>query len=335
MVIAIIGILVALLLPAVQAAREAARRSSCLNNMRQIGLALANYESAQGAFPEGHVSVLEYIDPSTGAKRVGEEAFSVYSWVTRILPYLEESSVYSTIDFKVPFYTQVNNGVENPYHHIFFDTLKCPSDIDVGLISDFYGARGNYAANAGIGFLWMNDRSPDQCENANPFAAISTPGSHVSRCPNNKSSMLHLGPFQVNRPLKLRKVSDGTSKTVGISEIRLVEGQDTRGSLHFSAGVLYMHDVPPNATQLTFNNVTSEWKDWTRFCEAEQGFAPCRDNDQEWRGRWHHVARSSHVGGVNSMLLDNSVRFVSDDVDPIIWQAYATLDGEEVVGDLR
>ena len=333
-VIAIIGILVALLLPAVQAAREAARRSSCLNNMRQVGLSLTNFESSQGTLPAGHVSVLEYIDPATGTKRVGTEAFSVYSWVTQILPYLEESAIYDTIDFKVPFYTQVNNGVENPYHHIPFETLKCPSDIEPGLISDFYGERGNYAANAGIGFIWMNDRTPDQCQNANPFAGASTLGSHVSRCPGNKSSMIQLGAFQVNRPLRLSKVSDGTSKTVAISEIRLVEGEDTRGSLHFSAGVLYMHDVPPNATQLTFNNVTSDWEDWTRFCVEDQDLAPCRDNDQEWRGRWHHVARSSHSGGVNTLLVDNSVRFVSDSVDPVVWQAYSSIDGEEVAESL-
>ena len=333
-VIAIIGILVALLLPAVQAARESARRSSCLNNLRQVGLALVNYESAQGAYPEGHVSIDQYVDPATGSLNTASEAFSAYSWVTRILPYLEESAIYSTIDFKVPFYLQINNGVENPYHHIFFDTLKCPSDIEVDLISEFYGARGNYAANAGIGFIWMNDRTPDQCENANPFAAVSTTGNHVERCPNGRSSLLFLGPFQVNRPLKISKVSDGTSKTVGISEIRLVEGQDTRGSLHFSAGVLYMHDVAPNATELTFNGVTSDWEDWTRFCVSEQDFAPCRNNDRQWRGRWHHVSRSSHPSGVNSMLLDQSVRFISDDVEAEVWQAYATIDGGEVVEPL-
>lgn len=328
-VIAIIGILVALLLPAVQSARESARRSSCLNNMRQIGLSLANYESTNGVMPEGHVSVDSYIDPRTGSPNNASEAFSAYSWVTRILPFIEEASLHSKIDFKVPFYLQIENGVEFPYHHIFFKTLECPSDVDVELISDFYGARGNYAANAGIGFLWMNDRTPDQCENRNPFATVVTPGAHVSRCPGNQSSMLHLGPFQVNRPLKLARATDGTSKTVAVSEIRKVEGQDTRGSLHFSAGVLYMHDVTPNATERTFNGTTGAWKDWTRFCE-EQEIAPCRNNSRQWRGQWHHVARSPHPGGVNTLLLDVSVRFVNDDVDIDVWQAYATLSNEEV-----
>ncbi|MEQ8849983.1 DUF1559 domain-containing protein [Botrimarina sp.] len=333
-VIAIIGILVALLLPAVQSAREAARRSSCLNNLRQVGLSLANYESSQGVLPEGHVSVIEYVDPATNQRVQGSEAFSAYSWVTRILPYLEESSIYSTIDFKVPFYLQIANGVANPYHHIEFETMRCPSDEDVGIISDFYGARGNYAANAGIGFLWMNDRTPDQCGNNNPFATIEPVGNHVDRCPSGRSSMLHLGPFQVNRPLRLAKITDGTSKTVGLSEIRLVEGQDTRGSLHFSAGVLYMHDAPPNADQVTRGGRTSAWPDFTRFCIENQDYAPCRANREQWRGQWHHIARSTHPGGVNSMMLDQSVTFVTDDVEPALWQAYSTFNGEEVVEPL-
>lgn len=333
-VIAIIGILVALLLPAVQAAREAARRSSCLNNLRQVGLSLTNYESGQRTLPAGHVSVLEYIDPASGNKVTGTEAFSVYSWITQILPYMEESAIYDTIDFKVPFYTQINNGVENPYHHIPFETFKCPSDIEPGLISDFYGERGNYAANAGIGTLWMNDRTPDQCQNSTQLALIFEPGSHVSRCSSNKSSLLHLGVFQVNRPLRLSKVSDGTSKTVAVSEIRLVEGQDTRGALHFSAGVLYMHDIPPNATDLVIGSADRSWPDQTRWCAEDQDLAPCEANDEEWRGEWRHTARSTHSGGVNSLLVDNSVRFVADSIDPDVWRAYSTIDGEEVVESL-
>ncbi|MEO0529995.1 MAG: DUF1559 domain-containing protein [Planctomycetota bacterium] len=335
-VIAIIGILVALLLPAVQAAREAARRSSCLNNLRQVGLALVNYESAQGVFPEGHVSSDQFIDPITGVKSMASEAFSMYSWVTRILPYLEESAIYNDLDFEVPFYQQAIGGVENPYHLIFFETLKCPSDIDVEIINDFYGARGNYAGNAGIGYLWANDRTPDQCGNNNPLAALYPRGNHVDRCAGGTSSMIALGPFQINRPLRLAKASDGTSKTSAVSEIRVIEGRDTRGSLHFSPGVLYMHDATPNATQITLNGITSTWQERTRFCINEEDIAPCRQSDSDsWRGQWHHVARSPHPGGVNSMKLDTSVRFVSDDIDPVVWQAYATLNGEEVVGDLN
>ena len=335
-VIAIIGILVALLLPAVQAAREAARRSACLNNMRQIGLALSNYESAQGVFPEGHVSALQYTDPITGVTANASEAFSMYSWITRILPYIEEVAIYSDLDFEVPFYLQANGGVENPYHLIAFETFQCPSQEEVGIISDFYGARGNYAGNAGLGNLWMNDRTPDQCGNINPFAFILETGNHVDRCPSGNSSMLFLGPFQVNRPLRLSKASDGTSKTSAISEILLVEGRDTRGSLHFSAGVLYMHDAAPNATQTTYNAVTNDWPDYTRFCESDQELAPCRNNDSgSWRGRWHHVSRSPHPGGVVSMTLDTSVRFVVDDVDLDVWRAYGTLNGGESVGSLN
>src|SRR5205809_5891458 len=91
-VIAIIGLLVALLLPAIQAAREAARRSQCKNNLKQIGLALHNYESARRGFPPGFISNAAAINgPGTGPG---------WGWGAFILPYLEESSVFQQIDFK-------------------------------------------------------------------------------------------------------------------------------------------------------------------------------------------------------------------------------------------
>lgn len=278
-VIAIIAILVALLLPAVNAAREAARRTQCINNMRQIGLGLLNYESTAGSLPPGD-------------RRTEQPVNSLYSWVTLTLPYLEETAVYNTIDFTIPFYQQIDTA-EN-YHHIFFDTFLCPTDIRVDLVNDFYGARGNYAANAGIGFLRMDDPTPDQ------------------------ATLVELGVFLVNKGTKLNQISDGLSKTAGISEIRKVAGQDTRGVLHFSAGALYMHDFTPNADTM----------DRTRWC-IRSDVAPCRPTAEEWRGPWRHTARSAHPGGVNVMALDNSVRFVSEDIELDVWQAACTPRGSE------
>ena len=134
-VIAIIGILVALLLPAVQSAREAARRSQCLNNIRQIGIALMSYESANKRLPNGSTRY---------------DGFSRNSWVTLILPYIEETGLYNQIDLSIPL-DEVN---DNPdiifnYHHIPFATFRCPSQEQIGLVNNWYGARGNYAANVG------------------------------------------------------------------------------------------------------------------------------------------------------------------------------------------
>jgi hypothetical protein len=121
----------------------------------------------------------------------------------------------------------------------------------------------------------------------------------------------------------MSQFNDGTSKTAALCEVRNVEGQDTRGVLHFGAGVLYVHDFPPNYVVL---------KDKTRWCQSTD-YAPCLATPQDWRGDWRHFARSAHPNGVNLMMVDTSGRFVSDDVDEDIWKALATPEGEEVISD--
>ena len=112
-VIAIIGVLIALLLPAVQAAREAARKASCKNNLRQLGLAVLNYESTNGELPPGY----EYLAGDEGNVRG-------YSWASRILPYLEQRALYDRIDFNKPVFDDVN--IEARIQSI--PTLLCPTD---------------------------------------------------------------------------------------------------------------------------------------------------------------------------------------------------------------
>src|SRR6476646_10711529 len=119
-VIAIIGVLVAMLLPAIQSAREAARRSQCTNNLKQLGIAIQNYESARKELPPGHRMT-----------KVGTDIDSLGSWVTVILPYLEESALFSQIDPKIKFFEQtvdVGKGEFEKTHHIFLPSMACPSD---------------------------------------------------------------------------------------------------------------------------------------------------------------------------------------------------------------
>lgn len=333
-VIAIIGILVALLLPAVQAAREAARKTSCLNNMRQVGLALMNFESANRELPPGATQRNASADPT------------MFSWITQIMQYVEEAGAYDQADWQIPLGERDDNG--NTAHHIPFETFQCPSDEPVGIVNDFYGARGNYVANAGIGWVWMHNPEsfsdyPYQCRpssEVNPFArlyandpygtGVSEEPNHWSRC-SNGSALYRLGTFLFNRPLKLARAVDGTSKTAAISELITVEGRDTRGTMHFGAGALYMHDVAPNAKQVTLLGTTSLWRDSTRYCINDNPSAPCQESKGTWRGEWNQAARSLHKGGVNLVRLDASATFISDDIDLAIWHAMATPDGEELV----
>lgn len=299
-VIAIIGVLVALLLPAVQAAREAARRSQCLNNMKQIGVALMNHESTYKALPKGSTRT---------------NGFARNTWATRLLPFLEQSAIFSQIDLSMSIEDVNDNDNIFNFHRQFITAYQCPSDERVELVTEFYGARGNYAANAGIGFMWMNDESTEQDQGGHPHPL------GLFNNPNHKSSMLALGVFLVNRGRSLGQITDGTSNTVAISEVRNVPGSDTRGVLHYGAASMYMHDFTPNFTG---------GFDRTRHC-INVDYAPCLPSQQIWRGSWTHTSRSAHPGGVNSLMLDSSVRFVSNGVDELLWKQVATPDGGEVL----
>jgi hypothetical protein len=255
----------------------------------------------------------------------------MYSWVSSVMPFLEEASLYDTVDWLVPLGVRNAQVPPDTSHHIPFETYFCPSDLRVGITNSWYGARGNYAGNVGIGVIYMNDTSPTQdCA----FAHLNTgysckkgphwpPTQRNPKYPN--SSLKAFGTFMVNKGRRMAEFPDGTSKTAAISEVRNIPGQDTRGVLHFGAGVLYMHDYPPNYVDLP---------DRTRWCPLDApDYAPCQPTDEEWKGRWRHFARSGHPNGVNLLMVDTNGRFVSDDVDPLLWNAIGTAEGEEVISD--
>jgi prepilin-type N-terminal cleavage/methylation domain-containing protein/prepilin-type processing-associated H-X9-DG protein len=336
-VIAIIGILVALLLPAIQAAREAARRSQCGNNLRQLGIAVLNFEQSKKGLPPGHRMT-----------KVGTNIDSLGSWVTQLLPYLEEGPIFSQINQNELFFQQtsdIGKGEFEQSHHIFLPSMVCPSDpagtgMALGLIDDHYGARGNYAANGGWsdpgpGFndcgIWMNE--PD-------WQMIGNNGAGYNSCTNGvqypnpgggrpiKSALAGYGPFLVDRMLKLSQVTDGTSHTVGFAELLKEPGQDMRGCLHWGGGCLYLHSEPPN----------SSYADRARYCAVSDTdpTAPC-SKTPDWPGAHKLAARSAHSGGVNVVMLDGSTHFIANDVDSIqhgqntpgVWQALSTYSGSE------
>lgn len=336
-VIAIIGVLVALLLPAVQAAREAARRAECTNNLKQVGLAMMNYESARGTLPIGD---LRQRTASTGIDSLG-------TWITLTMPYMENGNLYQNMDFTQPYYANGSiNGVPN--HHVFLEGHLCPSDVEVGLIEwnqSRYGARGNYVGNVGWSDhehgIWVDVIDWRQ-GNSQGFSLFPK-GALRYKNDNGQtvvSNLLGFGPMLIARGLKLREVTDGLSNTVAASEIRKWEGDDTRGALHFGGGALYMHTYPPN-----LQGASDEEIDRTRFCaELPQSESQCTETSG-FEG-WHRLTpRSNHPGGVHVLLLDSSTHFVSDDVEsfslenyqnlvrdtqPRVWQAISTFNGEEV-----
>jgi prepilin-type processing-associated H-X9-DG protein len=264
----------------------------------------------------------------------------MFSWISVMMPYLEEASLYGQVDWTKPLGERYDATPPDKSHHIQFASYTCPSSEPVEIVNNFYGARGNYAGNVGIGTVWMNDTSPTQdCA----YASLNTsygcmPHKYWFNAPKQNpeapnSSLSRFGTFMVNKGRKMSEFEDGTSKTAAVSELLTIPGTaddgssngDTRGVMHFGAGSMYMHDFPPN--YVDSNQVN---KDQTRYCVAND-VAPCKHTDFDWKGDWQHTARSAHNGGVNMMMVDTSVRFVSDDIDLDTWKAMSTPRGGEVV----
>jgi prepilin-type N-terminal cleavage/methylation domain-containing protein len=327
-VIAIIGILVALLLPAVQAAREAARRSSCQNNVKNIALAVLNYESAKGGLP-----------PVTDARLSGEVIANLnqgtqISWIVYVLPYLEEQALYNEWDFKS---SVLNQSTTLKPEESQPQVLLCPSDGARGRMftstttnSRRYG-KGNYAAYV----------SPEHITNMRVY-----PGAMIDEL----------------QPLK--RITDGTSHTIMLAEIRTRDvEQDIRGAWApaWSGASIISYDMhsdhaPPTSTPLLISSTngqrnlpyipitypqvdslppnsppTSTNQDWIRDCAADSGYPQAADLDlmpcrPETPTRSAAAPRSQHVGGVNTADVDGSGRWVANDVDAFLFARFVSID---------
>ena len=194
-VITIIGILVALLLPAIQAAREAARRTSCINNLKQIGLTLHNFESARRAFPAG-----AYWNPDPKLPHKG-------SILIRLLPYLEENTIYKSFNLNSPTVeNSVFPGSSVRVSSSVVPKFLCPSD-DSGAVSGG-DAVSSYAASRGPTALYSNPACPcDIPWQTMALAPLDTPN--------------FAGPFtRIGIPCTVAQVTDGLSKTIFFGEVR-------------------------------------------------------------------------------------------------------------------
>lgn len=302
-VIAIIGILVGLLLPAVQAAREAARRMQCQNNLKQLGLAVHNYESANKAFPGG----------------VGPFGCCWGTWQVVILPYLEQTSLAS-------MYT--NHGGHDPgprYAHalnrpvvsVRLPTLTCPSDEPNGPIGGAIRITShNYAVNYG------NTSYFQTALNGIPFLGAPFMAYTGSSNDDGPIGMPVNFPRVYGRHAKIGAITDGTSNTLMAAEVLQGRRNDLRGFTWWGGASGIVTYLPPNSTLPDI--VTGG------ICVSlVSPLMPCTTVSTETAPRMMG-SRSLHTGGVNTARCDGSVSFITSNVDQIVWSAFGSSAGGEV-----
>jgi prepilin-type N-terminal cleavage/methylation domain-containing protein/prepilin-type processing-associated H-X9-DG protein len=361
-VIAIIGVLIALLLPAVQAAREAARRSQCTNNIKQLGLALANYESTYGAYPASY----------------GNSASPTDTWGTwgswsphaMLLPYVEQTQVYNAINFwGVSHGDQAHTDLmQRTAITTRIASFLCPSSpLPLGT---YYGQQRPglcYFASVGSSLMWVG------------AAGAGAPNGIFMH--GGRGNLVNgvLTPWDSAPPRKLADVTDGTSNTIAFGEWRLGDFNETK--LSIPQDVVNLRQPPPGITdtwgdpRLNMPLGAAPFQQWINLCA---GFAPTSTAGGEpwrtnmsylgqawnqgmfgwtlgntllapnqpypncrmctWDGDWDcpgmYGLSSFHPGGGNVSMADGSVHFLKQTTNPyIVWALGSRNQGEVISND--
>lgn len=314
-VIAIIGILVALLLPAVQAAREAARRSQCVNNLKQLGIALQNFEQSKKTFPKGSTSQTYAADPTIPANFYRWSAFAY------LTPFLEQTNVYNRLDLTVPLYGGPNQGfavmpVNQFAVQIVVPLFLCPSDRGQPVTKYLGTVFGpcNYAACMGSGINGGSEYDTD-------------------------------GMFYMNSATRFADLLDGSSNTAAMSESILGAATSANGPPDPRTVYAYLGGSPvTDANCLAANqyNVSDPrsfaWANgevrcglYNHYLQPNSPRLDCvsYDPNTQFTDTGWRTARSYHPSVVNLLLADGSVRTIQETIDLLVWRALSTRRGAE------
>ncbi len=323
-VIAIIAVLIALLLPAVQAAREAARRAQCINNLKQLGLAVLNYESSLGALP------MTMALSGTGNTVAYDTGWSAQA---RILPYLEGSTLFNAANIGAFKEDPSNSTVIM----LTVNSFICPSEIKPIPSTHDYGVSGvtNYGFCGGDWFVWGGFNGP-----------------------YNRQAF---GPL---RSRKLAEFTDGLSNTLLAAEIKAYQAasncrfttlpsiNDPNNIPSPLAGPFTVAPEYDNGACVTQNQneFHTEWSDGhVHAAGFTTAWAPNKRiigrvtypgmdldlngmNEENGGPTFSAInARSYHPGGVNALFGDGSVKFIKNTINGLTWRALGTVAGGEVV----
>jgi prepilin-type N-terminal cleavage/methylation domain-containing protein len=301
-VIAIIAILVVMLLPAIQAAREAARRIQCVNNLKQWGLAMVNYESANGVFPPGQI---RGSGPGLSMGQTGPNGIlRRQTYVIPLWPYLELTELYDKYDFDYNFFGPVNEDLTSHRAPIYF----CPSDrigywsADGWKKNGVGRSRGNYVVNWGY------------CEMFQERGLGSDPP--------------RIGPFSINASRAVKHIEDGLSHTMFMAEVIQADHNDDwdfRGDIFNddNGAAQFMTIFTPNSGYDSSLCETSRTPDFPGQCQYSTGY----------NIRLFTISRSMHPGVVVTVFGDGAVDVVDDSIDLEVWRALSSMADGDDIGD--
>lgn len=318
-VIAIIGVLVAMLLPAVQRAREAARRISCTNNLKQVGLALLNFESSRKIFPPGRLGCNQQNGACKNYCPEPVEKKQSTSGFVLLCPYMEDGDLHalaSVDEGKGPGNVWGVWNENSPQDSQWFDSqrikvvttrppvLACPSNLATANVTNPLIQGFMYATLTGTSIFPATGSYAFSMGTMGPkiWAKTSTDRGNLE-CGNT-------GMFLVKVQRKRRQITDGTSKTFAIGE---VIGGDTESSFNIWSYAFRFG----SAMRTTENPLNTP--------VGEPASSSCSYPPSCWNGAFG----SEHPGGGNFVYLDGHVSFLSDNVDLTIYQNTSTIAGQE------